>query len=130
MRSEQPKYDDHDMCCCSLCMPNAKEPPPAAHVVNAATINNPPAPPRPTVNDQSVVTRAPPAVSPPQLVHCFIPPPAPMFIVPNNFNCYWPQQQYCCLPYREYTFRGDKRGRPPHDNRCYFKKRRTLMNNS
>ena len=118
MRAVKPKHDIRDMCCCVRCSPGSKPPVVVNQLVPAATpVISPSMKPAP-----SFVT-PPPTVAPTAAL--FV-PPTPFFFHPYAMMAQQQQQQvygFCCLRYREYCFRQDKRGRPPHDNRCRFKKR-------
>lgn len=118
MKLEKPKVDANDMRICQLCLSGEAQ----VAVASLPPLEIPPVVPPP----QLTVPPAPAPFIPPAL---FVPPP--MLVQQAPFNPFFMMMptpamsfpQFCCIKCREHCFRQDKRGRPPHNNRCAFKVR-------
>ena len=116
LKETKPKQDENDMCLCLVCQPSStaspppipqqKKPPPTIY-----NNNNHIAPPSNVPALGTAIVRAaqrPPPVPP-------MPPPFPWI---NPYLLPPAGWGFCCLPYRSYSLREDRRGCPPHDRRC------------
>lgn len=146
MKDTKSKTDLNDMCLCTSCQPINKEitqetraacmPTPRIDAIDAgpSNVSNVAPPPRET----AAATTATPTV---QIVAqhqmqawapTFMAPPLPMWInpymAPPVAACqHW---QMCCRKHSEYCMREDRRGRPPHNIRCRFRRLAVKDNNS
>jgi len=111
LKTARPKVDANDICLCSKCSSN-----------NAAQESR--QQPVPTTNHTDNVLNVPAIlqqvplwqqqIQPQQLImpiYWF--PPPPLHSIPT----------FCCEIYKQHCLQSDKRGRPPHDERCVHRKK-------
>jgi hypothetical protein len=130
LKQEKPVCDVNDLCVCVRCSVNGLTVPQPTTPMPSST--PPPATPLSTIPPSNV----PPAEVNTLTNHTFTNntqqpahPPAPFVLPMMWINLYFlpfPNWQHCCERYKEYCSRLDRRGRPPHDACCAFKRSTNL----